>query len=39
MDCLRQPPQAAALWAVLDFEFSLRSLLTVRFKESWLQSS
>src|SRR5580700_10161397 len=32
-DRLRRPPEAAALRAVLDFKFSLRLPLSVRFKE------
>jgi hypothetical protein len=42
---LRRSPISAftrvfdALWAILEFKFSLRSNLTVRFKERWLQSS
>src|ERR1700685_3630581 len=42
---LRRSPISAftrvfdALWAILEFKFSLRSNVTVRFKERWLHSS
>jgi hypothetical protein len=38
-DRLRRPPQAAALRAVLEFKFSLRSNVAARFKGKWLRSS